>query len=180
MRAACISVALAGLACQASGFIAAPATRVAGCTQCARASSSALRSVPLELEGKLDPSKSWEVELVLDGETKKVTVPEGTSVLEAAEMVFDDPPFSCRNGVCTTCAGFIEEGRDSHLMAVHGLGRDILATGFTLTCQTYPTGPGLKVALNKYDEVYWEQYGKHEKSELDKRAAGERKVFGLF
>ena len=42
-------------------------------------------------------------------------------------------------------------------MAVHGLGKDIREAGFTLTCQTYVSGPGLKVALNKYDEVYYEQ-----------------------
>lgn len=34
--------------------------------------------------------------------------------------------------------------------------------GFTLTCQTYPCGPGLKVLLNQYDRVYEEQYGKYE------------------
>jgi 2Fe-2S iron-sulfur cluster binding domain len=53
-----------------------------------------------------------QVELVLDGVTKKVTIPEGTSVLEAAEIAFDDPPFSCRNGVCTSCECAVHCKRD--------------------------------------------------------------------
>jgi 2Fe-2S iron-sulfur cluster binding domain len=46
---------------------------------------------------------SLQIELSMNGETKTLTVEEGTSILEAAEIAFDDPPFSCRNGVCTTC-----------------------------------------------------------------------------
>jgi ferredoxin len=48
----------------------------------------------------------------MNGETKTLTVEEGTSILEAAEIAFDDPPFSCRNGVCTTCKAF-PNGSDS-------------------------------------------------------------------
>jgi hypothetical protein len=54
-------------------------------------------------------------------------------------------------------AGFVEAGEDNIILAVHGLGKDIRSAGFTLTCQTFPIGPGVKVALNKYDEVYYEQ-----------------------
>jgi hypothetical protein len=56
-----------------------------------------------------------------------------------------------------TGAGFVEAGEDNIILAVHGLGKDIRSAGFTLTCQTFPVGPGVKVALNKYDEVYYEQ-----------------------
>jgi hypothetical protein len=58
----------------------------------------------------------------------------------------------------TAGSGFIEGGfPDSVLMAVHGLSRDLIAEGYTLTCQTFPVGPGVKVLLNQYDKVYWEQ-----------------------
>ncbi|CAM9757992.1 unnamed protein product [Chrysoparadoxa australica] len=133
-------------------------------------------SIPLELEGQLDSSKKWDVELTLDGETKTLSIPEGTSVLEAAEMAFDDPPFSCRNGVCTTCSGKVLAGEESIKMAVHGLGADLRAAGFTLTCQTFPAGEGVKVLLNQYDTVYYEQYGKYEAGEVKEN----KKLFGLF
>eukprot|EP00639_Heterosigma_akashiwo_P000626 CAMPEP_0194585408 /NCGR_PEP_ID=MMETSP0292-20121207/17743_1 /TAXON_ID=39354 /ORGANISM="Heterosigma akashiwo, Strain CCMP2393" /LENGTH=138 /DNA_ID=CAMNT_0039440867 /DNA_START=138 /DNA_END=554 /DNA_ORIENTATION=- len=121
--------------------------------------------VPLELEGKLDPSKTWEIELTLDGVTKMVTVSEADCVLEAAEKVFDDPPFSCRNGVCTTCSCRIVEGKEgeNYKLAVHGLGETALSQGFTMSCQTHVTGPGVKIELNQYDTVYEMQYGQYEK-----------------
>mmetsp|Transcript_15532 Transcript_15532/g.23137 ORF Transcript_15532/g.23137 Transcript_15532/m.23137 type:complete len:175 (+) Transcript_15532:41-565(+) len=145
-----------------------------------RASKTCFNAVPLELEGKIDPSKVWEVELTLDGETKTATINEGTSVLEAAESTFTDPPFSCRNGVCTTCSGFIQEGKDNCLLAVHGLGKDLVDEGYTLTCQTFPVGPGVKILLNQYDKVYYEQYGKYERLEVVSDGDKKKKIFGLF
>lgn len=40
--------------------------------------------------------------------------------------MFDDPPCSCENGVCTTCAGLINEGTqdDNYKLAVHALGAE--------------------------------------------------------
>ena len=64
-----------------------------------------MMSVPLELEGQLDPTKSWEVKLIFDGKEKVVNVPKDCSMLEAGEKVFDGVNSSCHNGVCTTCSG---------------------------------------------------------------------------
>jgi hypothetical protein len=64
-----------------------------------------LFDIPLELEGKLDGSRSWDVKFVFNGEEKVVSMPEDTSVLEMGETIFDGVDSSCRNGVCTTCAG---------------------------------------------------------------------------
>jgi ferredoxin len=125
---------------------------------------SKLRAVPLELEGQLDPSASWEVKFILDGVEKVATVSEGDSLLESAEKLFDDVPSSCRNGVCTTCAARVVEGRDSTKLAVHGLGEPQIDAGFVCSCQCFPVGPGVTIELNKYDEVYETQYGQYEKS----------------
>jgi hypothetical protein len=46
-------------------------------------------------------------------------------------------------------------------VAIHGLAEEQFQKGFTLTCQTYPCGPGLEVELGKYDQVYEEQVGVH-------------------
>jgi ferredoxin len=60
--------------------------------------------IPLELAGKLDPTKTHEVKLICRGEEQIVTISEGESVLERAEKLFDLDS-SCRTGVCTTCSG---------------------------------------------------------------------------
>lgn len=64
-----------------------------------------LHEVPLELAGKLDASKSWNVKFLYEGQEKTVLVREDTCLLESGERIFDSLPSSCRNGVCTTCAG---------------------------------------------------------------------------
>lgn len=64
-----------------------------------------LNDVPLELTGKLDSSKSWDVKFIFQGKEKIVKIKEDTSFLECGEKIFDNIPSSCRNGVCTTCAG---------------------------------------------------------------------------
>ena len=120
--------------------------------------------VPLELEGQLDVSKSWEVKFLLNGEEKIATVSEGDSLLESAEKLFDFVPSSCRNGVCTTCAAKILDGQDSTKLAVHGLGEPQIAAGFVCSCQCFPIGPGITIQLDAYDEVYESQYGQYEKS----------------
>ena len=41
-------------------------------------------------------------------------------------QVFDDPPCSCENGICTTCAGFINAGTkdENYKLAVDALGAE--------------------------------------------------------
>lgn len=41
-------------------------------------------------------------------------------------QVFEDPPCSCQQGICTTCAGFIREGTrdENYKVAVDALGAD--------------------------------------------------------
>ena len=66
---------------------------------------TSLFEVPMELIGQLDPNQKWTVRLIYKGQEKEEVISEDTSVLEAAEKIWRDAPSSCRNGVCTTCAG---------------------------------------------------------------------------
>ena len=50
--------------------------------------------------------------MTYQGETKVIKVSEDTCILEAAEKEFDAPN-SCRNGICTTCAGRVKAGDKS-------------------------------------------------------------------
>jgi hypothetical protein len=58
----------------------------------------------------------------------------------------------------------VTEGRSSVKLAVHGLGEPQIDAGYICTCQGYAVGPGICVALGKYDEVYETQYGQFELS----------------
>ena len=148
-----------------------------------RYSSLIFNAIPLELEGKLDSNNKWEVKFVLNGEEKVATVSEGDSLLESAEKLFDYVPSSCRNGVCTTCAAKIVDGKDSTKLAVHGLGEPQINAGFVCSCQCFPIGPGVTVELDAYDEVYDSPYGQYEKSyemKYGEREDGEKKKKGCF
>ena len=100
-------------------------------------SRNRLNVIPLEISGKVDPSKSWPVKFILNGEEKIHTVKEGTSMLEAAEQIYTDAPYSCRNGVCTTCSAKIVAGRENVLLAVHGLAETLIKIDYVCSCQTF-------------------------------------------
>ena len=51
-------------------------------------SKTLLNEVPLELTGRLDPSRKWDVTLEFNGVEKVVSVSEGDSILEVAEKNF--------------------------------------------------------------------------------------------
>lgn len=61
--------------------------------------------IPIEIADKLDPTRSWDVNFIFNGEEKMVSMCEDTSVLEMGQEIFDGVESSCLNGVCITCAG---------------------------------------------------------------------------
>lgn len=128
------------------------------------ARSFQLNEVPLELKDVLDASRSWPVKFIFQGQEKIIQVSEGTCFLEVGEQNFDGVQSSCRNGVCTTCAGKVLEGRENVKLAVHGLGKPEIDAGFVCTCQSYVVGEGVVVKLDMYDEAYESQYGQYELS----------------
>ena len=67
-----------------------------------------LHTVPLELLGQLDTSKSWPVKLIFEGKVIETIAPESVSLLEIGEKVFKEVPSSCRNGI-----------KDSDIKSVH-------------------------------------------------------------
>lgn len=133
-------------------------------TQLIKARRTALNAIPLELEGQLNSANKWEVKFIFNGVEKVVLVPEDSCILDSAEKIFDGVDSSCRNGVCTTCAGQVMAGKENTILAVHGLGQPQIDAGYVCTCQCFPTGPGVVIKLGMYDEVYETQYGQFEKS----------------
>ena len=73
------------------------------------------------------------------GRTTTVDLYAGDTVLEAVERVRPDVPYSCRAGVCATCAARLTSGEVT-METVHGLTPEEVADGLVLTCQARPTG----------------------------------------
>jgi|MDTB01.1.fsa_nt_gb ferredoxin len=159
------------------------AFRPGGVSRALSHSRSRLHEIPLELEGQLDEKNKWTVKFIYNGEEKDVEVGEGDSILESAEKIFDYVESSCRNGVCTTCAGQVTAGIENTKTAVHGLGKPQVDAGFVCTCQCFPVGPGVTVKLGMNDECYESQYGQFEKSyemKYGEKDADTPKKKGLF
>ena len=88
-----------------------------------------------------------------------VTVPEDQYILQTAEHQNVNPPFSCRNGACTTCAVRILEG-DIYQPEAMGLSPDLQQKGYALLCVSYPRSD-LVVETQDEDEVYELQFGRY-------------------
>lgn len=103
-------------------------------------------------------SKTYTVELIHQGSTYTIEVPEDKQILRAANDAGIELPSSCNAGVCTTCAGKIIEGTVDQADGM-GVSPDLQAEGYVLLCVAYPRS-NLKIETEKEDIVYDRQFGK--------------------
>ncbi|MEP6519124.1 2Fe-2S iron-sulfur cluster-binding protein [Microcoleus vaginatus] len=103
-------------------------------------------------------SKTYTVELIHQGSTYTVEVPEDKQILRAANAAGIELPSSCNAGVCTTCAGKIIEGKVDQADGM-GVSPDLQEEGYVLLCVAYPRS-NLKIETEKEDIVYDRQFGK--------------------
>jgi ferredoxin len=84
-----------------------------------------------------DVDGDYAVELEHDGETVTVGVDEDEHILDAAEDVGLDLPYSCRQGQCTSCVGTLLDG---DIDQSEGTALDPMQEedGFALLCIAYP------------------------------------------
>jgi ring-1,2-phenylacetyl-CoA epoxidase subunit PaaE len=73
----------------------------------------------------------------LDGLTFEVPVPEGMSVLDAAQQAGADLPFACKGGVCCTCRAKLTAG-EVEMEVNFSLTEEEMEQGYILTCQAIP------------------------------------------
>jgi ferredoxin len=102
-------------------------------------------------------ANTYTVELLHQGKTHTLTVPDDQTILSAADAAGLDLPSSCNAGVCTTCAaqvmaGTVEQGDGM------GVSPDLQAQGYALLCVAYPRSD-LKIETEKEDRVYYLQFG---------------------
>ncbi|MFM8533948.1 MAG: 2Fe-2S iron-sulfur cluster-binding protein [Acidimicrobiia bacterium] len=92
---------------------------------------------------------SAEVIVQLDGRRRAFRMPaDDVSLLEAAERAGIELPFSCRDGICSTCRVRVIEGR-TEMKRNQSLEPWEVDAGFVLCCQARPVTP--RVVLS-YDE----------------------------
>jgi len=98
--------------------------------------------------GDTKAGEQVEATITLDGTTRSFTIPEGSTVLEAARANQMDVPFACQAGVCSTCRAKIIEG-EVEMMNNHALEDYEVEQGYVLTCQSLPRS---KVVVVDYDQ----------------------------
>ena len=85
-----------------------------------------------------------DIVVVLDDEEHSIELAETETILEGAERIGIDPPFSCHSGVCTTCKAKVISG-EVEMDNNFGLGQDEIDQGYVLTCIGHPKTPGVKI-----------------------------------
>lgn len=99
--------------------------------------NAAARQAPKAVEG------GAKVQVMLDGSSKTFTVdPSAETVLEAANRAGLELPYSCKGGMCCTCRCKVVEGAAA-MDLNYSLEPWELEAGYTLACQTRPTGERL-------------------------------------
>ena len=89
-----------------------------------------------------------DVVAIIDGDEHKFTVEEGETILDAANRIGIDPPFSCQSGVCTTCKCKVLSGK-VEMENNFGLGEDEEEEGYVLSCISKPVSGGVKVSWDE-------------------------------
>jgi len=76
-------------------------------------------------------------QVTIGGESRSLTIPANTTLLEAAIANELDAPFACKAGVCSTCKARVIEG-EVEMLANHALEDHEVEDGYVLTCQSVP------------------------------------------
>lgn len=104
--------------------------------------------------------RSYDVEILLDGETHTIPIDEDLTLLEGIEEYGLEVLHSCRAGVCVTCAAKILSGEVD--LGVASITEELKQQGYVLTCSGFPRSEGIRLEMNHFDDVYEQQYGQFE------------------
>lgn len=105
--------------------------------------------------------KEYVVGINLDGKDYDIPCDDDQTFLDAIEEYGLVVPYSCRAGVCMTCAAKIVRGEVD--LGEAALGDDGKNEGFVLCCSGFPKSDDIYLEMNKFDDAYNMQYGQYEK-----------------
>jgi 3-ketosteroid 9alpha-monooxygenase subunit B len=94
-----------------------------------------LQDNPFELPEPVEGGVAATLQVTLDGQTRALTWPAGTRMLDVMIDADLDPPYSCREGVCGACACQLTGG-DVEMAHNEVLEESDLADGYILACQS--------------------------------------------
>ena len=80
----------------------------------------------------------------LHGDSGQINVPAGKTLLEALMDAGMDPPYSCMNGVCSSCVAKLVKGK-VEMETCLALEDDEIQAGYILTCQSHPVTTELEL-----------------------------------
>ncbi|MGH1395291.1 MAG: 2Fe-2S iron-sulfur cluster-binding protein [Trichormus sp.] len=103
-------------------------------------------------------STTYTVEILHQGKTHTLQVPEDKTILSVADEQGLELPSSCHAGVCTTCAAQIKSGTVDQTDGM-GVSPELQKEGYVLLCVAYPRSD-LKIESEKEETVYQKQFGK--------------------
>lgn len=104
--------------------------------------------------------KVYNVDISLYGKDYTIPVDEDMTFLEGIEEFGLEVPYSCRAGVCITCAAKIIAGEVD--LGEAAITDELKEQGYVLTCSGFPLSEGIKLEMNQFEEAYMKQYGQYE------------------
>lgn len=84
------------------------------------------------------------ITLELNGQTHSFESARNQTLLSSALLRGYDAPYSCLNGVCSSCIGRVEEG-EAKMAKNETLSEEEVSQGYILTCQAYAMTDTIKV-----------------------------------
>jgi ring-1,2-phenylacetyl-CoA epoxidase subunit PaaE len=105
-----------------------------------------------EKEDIIDESKeiTSHVTVIIDDEEFEFDLSsKGKDILQAAQDIDADVPFSCKGGVCCTCKAKVLEGKVK-MDLNYALDPEEVEEGFVLTCQSHPLTEKVVISYDEY------------------------------